>query len=234
MTTPEETIPEVQRLPGPLRLEDAKLLLSNDYLPLESGFAYDANGMLHVAAVIYMPNCSAEMIDWWFGWIHTTEQYKLWHPRDHVFSDWEGPRNNDSTYVGGSHLVHEYHGGELVQLKISFRDPDEYFGSMWKEDFARFGYQIAVCARVGKWDPTADTVQYIGHLIHLVRDEPGGCWMKSRFWLGDIESVMDPGQRGANAPITTARHLLKHGTEEMSILATFLPEFYERYRRRES
>jgi hypothetical protein len=29
------------------------------------------------------------MIDWWLGFVHTTDQYKLWHPKDHMFSDWD-------------------------------------------------------------------------------------------------------------------------------------------------
>lgn len=70
-----------------LPLKNAKLLLSNDYLPLEAGVALTEDGMHHIAASTYMKWSTGAMIDWWFGWIHTTDQYKLWHPRDHVFSD---------------------------------------------------------------------------------------------------------------------------------------------------
>jgi hypothetical protein len=62
----------------PLCLQDAKLLLENDYLPFEAGCAFNADGMCHVAASTYMKGVTGEMIDWWFGWIHGTDDYKLW------------------------------------------------------------------------------------------------------------------------------------------------------------
>ena len=62
-----------------LLLKDARKLLQDDYLPVETGHGLTSDGMYHVAASTYMPGCSAEMIDWWFGFIHTTDQYKLWH-----------------------------------------------------------------------------------------------------------------------------------------------------------
>jgi hypothetical protein len=213
-----------------LLLSEAKLLLSHEYLPLESGYAINAEGMHHVAAATYMPNCTAAMIDWWFGWIHHTEQYKLWHPLDHVFSDWEGPRDNSSTYIGGHHLVHEYIGGnELAKLKISFRDPSEYFGPSWRDDFKLSGYQTAVCARGGDWNPETGRVFYNIHLIHLVRNEFAGCRMRSRFWLGDVEGVIDPKQRAAMVPPSAALGLVKHASEEMAILASKLPALYEQH-----
>jgi hypothetical protein len=220
--------PTTQALP--LLLSEAKLLLSHEYLPLESGYAINKEGMHHIAASTYMPNCTAAMIDWWFGWIHHTEQYKLWHPRDHVFSDWEGPRDNNSSYIGGHHLVHEHIGGdELAKLKISFRDPSEYFGPSWKEDFQSSGYQTAVCGRVGNWNPETGGVFYTGHLIHLVRNEFAGCRMRSRFWLGDVEGVKDPKQRAANVPPSTAVGLVQHSSEEMAILASKLPALYQQH-----
>lgn len=88
------------KLPQALLIKDAPLLLEHNYLPLEAGYAIAPDGMHHVAASTYMRGCSGKMIDWWFGWIHRSDQYKLWHPRDHVFSDWSGPRENNSTYIG--------------------------------------------------------------------------------------------------------------------------------------
>lgn len=217
----------------PLLLSEAKLLLEHEYLPLETGYAVNGDGTHHVAASTYMPDCTAAMIDWWFGWIHNTEQYKLRHPKDHVFSDWEGPRDNNSAYIGGHHLVHEYIGGNaLAKLKISFRDPSEYFGPSWKEDFKRAGYQTAVCARGADWNPETGAVLYNAHLIHLVRNEFAGCRMRSRFWLGDVDSVTDPKQRAAMVPPPAAVGLTKHASEEMAILASKLPALYERYARK--
>ena len=213
-----------------LQLKDASQLLTNDYFSVESGWGLTEDGMAHVAAQTYMPGCTAAMIDWWFGFIHTTEQYKWWHPRDHVFSDWEGPRNNCSEYIGGHHLVHEYIGGELQKLKISFRDPSEYFGAGWKAKLTANGYGAVICGRVGNWDPETGKVVYVGHLVHLIKNEPDGCRMRSRFWMGDVEGLPEP--MGRMVPLSMTQGLMQHCTEEMSILARKLPELYEEYRSR--
>jgi hypothetical protein len=213
----------------PLLLKDAKVLLENEYLPFESGYAINRDGMYHIAASTFMRNCTGDMIDWWFGYIHDTETYKLWHPRDHVFSDWEGPRNNDSKYIGGHHLVHEYIGGRLWKLKISFKDPKEYFGDDWKADFEKHGYSTAICGRVGQWDSDNNTVVYTGHLIHLIKDNPDGCRMRSRFWLGDVDGVTEAAVRASLVPEADAKGLCQHATEEMAILGTILPDMYRRF-----
>jgi hypothetical protein len=207
----------------PLLLKDAKALLEHDYLPFEAGYAINADGMYHVAASTYMRGCTGDMVNWWFGYIHKTPEYLLWHPRDHISSDWEGPRKNDSTYIGGHHLVEEYIGNQLSKLKISFRDPSEYFGSGWEAAFQASQYSTAVCGKVAFWDPEKNLFVYNGHLIHLIKNEPDGCRMRSRFWLGDVEGVTDPKIRAKLVPETVAKGLLKHATEEMAILASILP-----------
>ncbi|KIX02971.1 uncharacterized protein Z518_06521 [Rhinocladiella mackenziei CBS 650.93] len=158
----------------------------------------------------------------------TRENYKREHPHDHVFSDWEGPRENKSQYIGGHHLVHEYIGGDLAILKISFKGPSEYVGANRKE-FQRAGYGTAICGRVGIWDDSTGNVLYTGHLIHLVKNEPDGCRMRSRFWLGDIEGV--PVEMGDGAPHWPGAGFMKHCTEEMAILASKLPGLYQKHRK---
>jgi hypothetical protein len=165
------------------------------------------------------------MIDWWFGWVTNTTQYKLWHPKDHVSSDWSGP-HGDSKYIGGHHLVREYVGGELQTLKISFKDPSEYFGSNWKGDFKANNYSTAICGQVGLWIGPGTTSLQIGHLIHLVRNEFNGVRMRSRFWLGDISLLPSASARAAVVPKKLVVGLTKHTTEEMAILGTFLPDLY--------
>jgi len=31
-----------------------------------------------------MIGCKAVMVEWWFGYVHTTAHDNWWHPRDHV------------------------------------------------------------------------------------------------------------------------------------------------------
>lgn len=208
-----------------MRLDEADQLLEPGYLPFEAGFRRLDDGQLHVAARTSMPACKGSMIDWWFGFVRIPEQYKWWHPRDHVWCDWTGCGPGE--YVGGTHLVHEYIGGELAKLKIAFRESSEYLDV---SRFAETAVGTAVCARVGALDAPIWT----GHMIHLVRDTDYGCEMRSRFWIGDFdppEIASTREERIERVPDALGRGLLKHCHEEMSYLAGFLPELYAKQNR---
>lgn len=87
-------------LPQALLLKDAPLLLQHDYLPLEVGFAACSDGLQHIATTTYMRDCTGDMIDWWFSWLSNSEQYKLWHPRDHVSFRWDDVEERPCNYIG--------------------------------------------------------------------------------------------------------------------------------------
>lgn len=209
--------------PPMLSLADAHTLLDSDYHHVETGYGVAPDGLMCVAACVYMRDVTPEMIDWWFGWVRTTEQYKLWHPRDHVSSDWDGPKG---LYIGGHHLVRESIGGETSTLRISFEDPAKYFGKGWREKFDATGYGTAICGRTAVWDERKGGYLATGHLLHLVKREPDGCRMRSRFWLGDVEGV--PVHAGHFIPEKMAEGLMRHCLEEMSILASILPDLHRR------
>lgn len=211
-----------------MRFENVADLLKPGYLPLESGVeAYD-DGFRTVAALTRMPHCRAKMVHWWFGWLGGTDQYKLWHPTDHLFSDWENRAGGN--YVGASHLVHEYLAGSdgpVFKLKIQFQEPGGFLGD---PGFAQFD-GVAVAARIG----ALDELMNLGRMVHFVRNTDFGCEMRSRFFLGFIE-----GREGAPTPddataaalrqalVTEdlARRLHQHATEEMGYLGDLLPVLY--------
>lgn len=206
-----------------MRLDQANALLEPGHLSFESGVRRLDDGQLHVASRTTMPGCSGAMIDFWFGFLRTTEHYQWWHPVDHVWCEWVGERGT-GRYVGGTHHVHERIGGELAKLKIHFRDPAAYLDV---SRFAAAGVSTAVCARVGPLDAPL----WAGHLIHLVRDTGYGCEMRSRFWLGDV----DPPELAPPAEVRAALFsdrlgagLHTHCNEEMGYLAQFLPRLYAR------
>ena len=213
-----------------MRFEQANDLLNPGYLPFESGYKDLGDGKHLVAALTRMRGCRAKMVHWWFSWLGGTDQYKLWHPIDHLYSDWEN--RIDGKYVGGSHLVHEYLAGPtgpVYKLRINFREPAEFFDA---ERFRASG-AVAICARLGDLDHPVN----FGRMTHFVRDTDYGCEMRSRFWLGIIES-RDPKvaysesdaralrERSVNEEL--ARRLHQHCVEEMGYLSELLPTLYRR------
>jgi hypothetical protein len=211
-TNPEES----------MRLDQANTLLDHLYTPFESGWQRLPNGVIHVAARTHMIGCTGAMVNWWFGFIHNTEQYLWWHPRDHLFSDWDGERGT-GRYIGGTHLVHEYIGPDIYKLKINFREPSEILNT---NRFAEAKISAAVFGYVGDLEREG----YFGRLLHLVQDTPEGCVMRSRFWLGELDPMPNPPPTPAAlhemVPDRLGAGLHAHASEEMSILAGFLPTLY--------
>lgn len=219
-------------------MDQADDLLNPGYLSMETGYTRLPNGQMHVACLTEMPGCTGRMINWWFGWMAHSEHYQLWHPKDHVWTEWEegypGPNNDpdDANYVGYAHLVHEYIGGEMNKLRIQFKDPSEYLDA---SRFEECGVSAAICARAGYLDKPVK----FAHLIHFIRDTKDGCEMRSRFWAGDVEITLPIiGQmlsvvantrliRSRLATEELGRHLLVHCAEEMNNIAKVLPAVFQ-------
>ncbi|KAL4901423.1 hypothetical protein BDW74DRAFT_170142 [Aspergillus multicolor] len=118
--------------PQALLLSDAPLLLHHPYLPLDSGYALTLDGMHYITASTYMRGCSGAMVYAWFGCVRSTEQYKLWHPTDHVYSEW--------------------------RETASFVNPGMFFEPDWENNFRETGYSTAIYARIGDWNDEDDSI----------------------------------------------------------------------------
>jgi hypothetical protein len=209
---------------------DANLLLDHAYLPLETGWQRLENGQALVAARTHLPGCTGEMIKWWFGFVHHTEEYLWWHPRDHVWSDWDGERGTGN-YIGGAHLVHEYIGVELYKLRIFWEEPSTYLDT---SRFAQVKVSAVICGKIGDLDSPKESPMWLGKIMHLIQETEDGCVMRSRFWLGELEGMgvpVTPELRREIASDALAEGLLQHCCEEMSLLGTFLPKVFEMYQR---
>ncbi len=179
-------------------LSEVNDLMKPGYLPVESGVVDHADGFKTVCAMTRMPHCRAKMVEWWFSWLGGTDQYKWWHPIDHLFSDWE--TRTPGTHIGSSHLVHEYLAGPdgpIYKLKINFRDPLEFFDDKNFGDFKG----AAICARIGDLEHPVN----FGKMVHFVRNTDAGCEMRSRFFLGHVES-RDPKVAFSSAQASAIRH----------------------------
>ena len=213
-----------------MEFEHANDLLKPGYLPFESGHVEYPDGRRTVAALTRMPRCRAKMVHWWFSWLGGIEDYRLWHPTDHVFSDWEN--RVDGNYIGASHLVHEYLGGPsgpLYKLRVDFHDPSRTFDAA----AYRASGAIAICGRPGLLEAPI----HVGQMTHFVRDTDYGCEMRTRFWLGLI-AHRDPTITLPESQIKMARReqlteefvrrLHQHAVEEMGYLSEILPTLYRR------
>jgi hypothetical protein len=220
---------------------EANQLLEPGYLPLENGFTRLQNGQVYVSVLTKMPRVTGEMIDWWFGWHYLeTQRYKLWHPRAHVANRAERMLSDDPNvsdrekYLRNPNYVTEYVGCDLIDIDITFSEPAEFF------DVARFqqaNVSTAVCGIVGYQNSPIS----FGVLIHLIRETEDGCEMRSRFWLGNIETRGLPGKAvldkivGAPfvakhaASLDLGRDMVAHCAMEMNHLAGFLPDLYADY-----
>ncbi|SCM78773.1 conserved hypothetical protein [uncultured Pleomorphomonas sp.] len=212
-----------------MKFSEANDLLKPGYLSFETGVASYPDGCKTVAALTRMPHCRAKMVHWWFGWLGGDDQYKLWHPRDHVASAWKNRVNGN--YIGAVHLVEEYLGRDadpvVHSLQVNFDDPHEFFDPVGYDAFDG----VAICGR-----PGAKGVPFtIGHMCHFVRNTDYGCEMRTRFWLGDVKDAatkeLVPDTVAAEVRAVAVNdafcaHLLQHSIEEMGYLADLLPVLY--------
>ena len=207
-------------------------LLKTGYMDMETGVVRNPDGSAVVQVLTRMPGVKADMVRWWFcDYMQTTEHYKMWHPEAHVWMDWENKAPGE--IVGASHLVHEYIGGELDKLRITFIDPVGLFGSDPNTED-----RFVICALPG---PLDEPVRF-GRMTHIVRDTSWGAEMRSCFWLGEISSEHDRSLQRAlvnlvgNTNVSRrlvlkkekAAGLMQHCIEEMGTLSDFLPQLYYR------
>ena len=223
-------------------IPDCQQLLQPGYLALENGYTQLANGEMFVAVKTPMPGVSGQMIDWWFGWhSHESQRYKLWHPHAHMKAVLQTPSEDRpdlpdrERYLGNTSYVDEYIGDKILRLAIQFKPPS-HFG-LTEPALAEAGIQTAVCAEVG---PARGPLN-IGKLVHLIRETPDGCEMRSRFWLGKVFLRKRSSSHLLNrllSPSWATRLVMgrKHGHDmvvhcamEMAHLASFLPSLYRDY-----
>jgi hypothetical protein len=215
----------------PSRESTYQVFNDSKHVEFESGVRRLRDGTVEVASLVSMPGVTSDMFRWWFSdYLQTTEHYRMWHPKDHVWMDWEHKTPGEIT--GSHHLVHEYIGGELMKLRIQFAWPQEILGYDPTDENT-----VAICARVGELESSLN----IAEMCHVARNTPSGAELRSRFWLGVISDQEATGWQNfllsllANNPIsrqfTVAEaegiDLHKHCMEEMSYLADLLPVIYK-------
>ena len=214
-----------------MQLSEANRLLDPVPMPLETGYERLPDGVLHVACRTDLHGCTGEMFEWWFRSRPDTQQYIWWHPVDHVFSDWEG--GNGSTHVGWTHIVEEFFTGlPAAKLLIQFRANEEFFDpASYRAARAEGRVSASVCGRTGmSWDAPrlSDGRLLGGRLLHIGRDTPWGCALRSHFYMGqDLPAAgKSPAEIAEMVPDAFAIALLQHCYNEFTFLSRFLPSLF--------
>jgi len=145
-----------------------------------------------------LPGVSPEMISWWWDHIDSTEQYKLWHPKDHIFFSWLVPPG--TSHIGAISRCIEKIAGIPMTLDIRWEDP-----STVKTEFKN----ILVASIISE-DGTV-----IMRFMHEYESAPYGTKMRSTFYLPK------------KVPGFVKKGLKKHNIEEMAKFPAFLPELYK-------
>ncbi|QGZ42329.1 hydrolase [Pseudoduganella flava] len=202
-------------------------LLDRAPLPLETGIARLPNGCLLVAVRTDLPGCRGRMVDWWFKFFETTQHIRWWHPHDHVAHyGWDRNWKKGQDYVGATiHAVESLAGIPPVAAQLKFRDPRELFGAGELADAeARGDISAAVYASIGFGDDIAvddEGDPRDGRMLHLVRDTPYGCVLRSRFLLG-----LAADEPRHAVPDALGLNLMRHCYTEFTYLSRFLPSLY--------
>lgn len=210
-------------------IESVTKMLNSGYAEVETGYAIQNDGAIHVAILTKMPRVSPRMWDWWFGWHGCRDnRYKLWHPKAHKSAKWQDG-SDKVEYIGRTSMIQEFIGKTFAKANIRFINPNEFGLNNSKE-------KVFICARVGY---TNFPINF-GWLIHQVRATNDGAEMRSRFWMGGkhIEIRKDGKlprvmskilQKTVPTQKQMAKDLLIHCAEEMNHLAQFLPEIYQEF-----
>lgn len=220
------------QLPG---RDSAPDLLNPGYGPRETGYALCPDGSARVFVLTDMPGVTPAMWDWWFGWHGCDPQrYRLWHPQAHVQARWSDGLSDEDRYIGRTSNVVEYIGTRRRRFSIRFIPPAE--AGLDESRLAAQG-EVAICARAGLTGLPVDA----SWMIHQLRPVPGGCEMRSRFWMAGPNLTLPwlPGRAGdrigrmlgrlARPSARDAEALLVHCAEEMNHLAARLPALYAEF-----
>lgn len=228
-------------------IEDAYLLAERGYLPLENGYVRCQDGSIYVAVFTDLGSVTGQMFDWWFCQCDNTEKYKWWHPKDHITGIWDDTyyasmpmERLPGHYINHIHIVNELIGSNQQSLQIEFLRPSKYFDI---HKFSDLNITACIVGRIYSNDPHFGLLG-IGYLIHIVREIDGRNELRSRFWLGkDIyypetqENILFASLinyitsfkmiKMSKIPMSLAKGLYQHCSEEMNCLTHFLPTYYE-------
>lgn len=211
--TPEET----------LHPHDVNRMFEPGYLPGEFGYCALPDGTAYMANLMFIPDVTPEMFDWWFAWHGLdTLRYKIWDKEDHLYAQTQNVEQAlDPNLSYREKLWHTRHditeafGPVPKDVVVPFIPPYEM--GFDREKFENFDGTIIAMA--------SDDVRTTS--CHFVRPVEGGVELRSRFWFGwclkngEIVRYDEP-----PIPEMVPKGLLAHNIKEFTNLAWLLPRLF--------
>lgn len=213
-----------------LAAPDMNRLFDAGYLPGEVGYCRFPDGTATLANLTPMPGVTPEMFDFWFAW-HGCEpmRYKIWNHDQHYHCQTLNPEQAMDKRLSlrerlwnTTHDIQEDVGMGKEHIVIQFRDPRDI--GFDPEKLAAFPGTI-VCSG-SENSPTI--------MCHFLRPVPGGCELRTRFWMGWGVREGKPFRMlppGVEFPLEPVHALLTHNIKEFTNLAAILPEVYAEFSR---
>ena len=213
-----------------------KLLEPNSTYPEKFGFYPTKEGGLLISGNVPMPDTTAEMLYWWFGW-HGLEplRYAIWDPEDHfdVQINEEGRKRAMDPEVpmgektwGATHTVMESIGGPPSEIVLMFQNPADMGYDVSKIGTA--GCEFIVCCNALLGPMKVPVL-----MTEVAKKIDGVMTFQARFWVG--YHVID-GEARCLVPVTKvlpqeewemlSKGLLAHNIKEFSNLNRILPAVY--------
>ena len=244
------TLPAPPKLPADAYYDvgDMTRALLGDGL---DGVCQTRDNRVLVASEAEFPAGPQRSVEWWFSaGCRGDDEYRLWHPDDHVAGTWTDGwfSKAPADVVGETHRVTERLGKiGASRYRIQFVPASTY--GVGAAEKAAAGCEVALTARIATHDAVLGWLD-VGHFIHFTLPRDGGGFrLVSRFWLFDVDvsagsslhfagglvralanttAVRSVAARaiGGGPPGALGRALWTHASEEMRVLASFLPALY--------
>ena len=236
--TPEQMkmVANCKQMEGVLEIEDRNKLLEPGTVPEKFGYYSTKDGGLLVSSNIAMPDCTAEMLYWWWPW-HGLEplRYAIWNPEDHYdlqLNDVGRERALDPTLSdmeklwGATHTVQESIGMGPDEIVIMFQNPKNMGFDVSK--IGTEGCEFLICANALLGPMKMPVV-----MTEVAKKINGVMTFQARFWVG--YHIID-GEAKLLVPAAKvipeaecdgiAKGLLAHNIKEFANLNRILPQVY--------
>ncbi len=199
-------------------------VITNNEIQTENGYVKLSTGGWLVATSTFMPNVTAEMINWWFWWHAKSDlYYKVWYPSEHFSISVKEKEIYNSQYKGylplpTTHYPVERVGKRKGKIAINFINSKEF--GISNELLKTNNIATSLFANVG--------LGILKHtkMVHLFRVEKDGLTIISRFWMG--EKIPKLIQRKLFTE-EQAKDMMVHCKIEYTRLAEILPTIYDNY-----